>query len=122
MKSDFCLTSPNIQSEVGKQGSAIGCSADMSPNGSYFRQCAENMNIRAACNDFLVPTRAPPPPPPPPPPFTVMAVMGSYEKRLLDLLEVPTDFSDTVIIHFFVESGIFIVESGIFSLLGVFGK
>ena len=51
-KSDFCLTSPNIQSEVGKQGSAIGCSADMSPNGSYFRQYAENINKRAACNDF----------------------------------------------------------------------
>ena len=41
--------------------------------------------------------------------------MGSYEKGLLDLLGVPTDFSET-------EISLFFVKSGIFSLLGVCGN
>ena len=46
MKSYFCLCSPNIQSEIGEHGSAIGCSADLTPKG-------RNISIRAVCNALL---------------------------------------------------------------------
>ena len=32
VESCFCLFSPNIQAEIGKHGSAIGCSADVYTN------------------------------------------------------------------------------------------
>ena len=49
MESRLCLISPNIQSEVGKRCSAIGCSADL------YTKYAENMCKRAVCNYFKRP-------------------------------------------------------------------
>ena len=55
----FCIISPNIRSEVGKQGSAKVYSADLYRNGSYFPKYAQNvtnehfaMTFRQDCGTF----------------------------------------------------------------------
>ena len=48
MKSCFCIISPNIRSEVGKQGLAKVYSADFYRNGSYFPKYAQ----RQDCGTF----------------------------------------------------------------------
>ena len=52
MKKLFCIISPNIRSEIGKQGSAKVYSADFYRNCSYFPKYAQNVSKRTFCNDL----------------------------------------------------------------------